>query len=143
MQPRTRESLGDIMEATAYIARKVEASSLEEYLSNEDLRFAIERNLLIVGETVVRITDNDPATLMQITDFREAIGLRNVIIHDYKNVNDTQIWGIITGFLPGLAGVVRQLLATGDEGGFLKTYPATALISMWVRVTGVCTRSVF
>lgn len=64
-------------------ASKVEAASLERYLSDEDLRFAIERNLITIGEAMVCVRDHDPETLVRIPDYRGAIGLRNVVVHDY------------------------------------------------------------
>jgi len=111
MHPRVRESLLDILTATDYIARKIEPASLDEYLANEDLRSLIERNLITIGEAIVRVRDDDPATMSRIGDFREAIGLRDVIVHGYKNVSDAQIWEMIGTFLPVLAVDVRRLLA--------------------------------
>lgn len=115
MQPRTIDYLENICRATGYIARKVAESSLEDYLTNEDLRFAIERNIEITGESLVRIRDQEPAVVAKIADFRKAIGLRNVIAHDYQHVDDTQIWEIITTLLPNLAEEVRELLAFDEQ----------------------------
>ena len=113
-QPRTISYLGDASRACAYIAVKVKTASLERYLSDEDLRYAIERNLITIGEAMVQIRDHDLETLVRIPHYREAIGLRNVVVHDYRQVDDTQIWGIIIEFLPELAEEVRQFLATND-----------------------------
>ncbi len=114
-QSRTISYLGDVSRACAYIASKVKTASLERYLSDDDLRFAIERNIITIGEAMVQIRDRDLETLVRISQYREAIGLRNVIVHDYRQVDDTQIWGIITEFLPKLAEEVRQLLATKND----------------------------
>lgn len=83
---------------------------LERYLSDEDLRFAFERNLVTIGEAMIRMRDHDPETLASIPGYRGAIGLGNVVAHDYHQIEDTRIWGIVTEFLPILAKEVRELL---------------------------------
>ncbi|MGI8484097.1 MAG: HepT-like ribonuclease domain-containing protein [Thermomicrobiales bacterium] len=113
-QPRTISYLGDVSRACAYVASKVETASLERYLLDEDLRFAIERNLITIGEAMVQIRDHELEALVRIPHYREAIGLRNVVVHDYRQVDDRQIWGIITEFLPELAEEVRQLVTSDD-----------------------------
>ena len=110
MQPRANSYLEHISCACAYIASRVETASLARYLSDEDLRFAIERNLITIGEAMVRVRDYDPETLVRIPGYRGAIGFRNVVVHDYHQIDDTQIWGIVTEFLPILAKDVRELL---------------------------------
>jgi uncharacterized protein with HEPN domain len=91
-------------------ASRVEAASLERYLSVEDFRFAFERNLITIGEAMVRVRDYDPETLVRIPGYRGAIGLGNVVVDDYHQIDDTRIWGIVTEFLPVLAKEVRGLL---------------------------------
>ncbi len=93
-------------------ASKVEAASLERYLSDEDLRFAIERNLITIGEAMMRVRDHDPETLVRISNYRGAIGRWNVnvVVHDYHQIDDTRIWDIVTEFPPILAREVQQLL---------------------------------
>lgn len=59
---------------------------------------------------MVRVRDYDPETLVRILDYRGAIGLRNVVVHDYHQIDDTRIWGIVTEFLPILAKEVQELL---------------------------------
>jgi len=50
----------EIQRATAYILRRTEGVTLPAYLSDEDLRFAIERNFILIGEAMVLLRRNYP-----------------------------------------------------------------------------------
>jgi uncharacterized protein with HEPN domain len=72
------------------------------------VRRAVERELEIIGEALNRIIKIDP--LIDISDIRRIINLRNVIIHAYDNVDNVIIWGIINKDLQLLKDQVNVLL---------------------------------
>jgi uncharacterized protein with HEPN domain len=49
-------------------------------------------------------------TAARIGDHPQIIAFRNVLIHGYDLVDDTQVWGVITQDLPTLEQQVLQLL---------------------------------
>ena len=42
--------------------------------------------------------------------WREMNGLRNRIVHDYEGVNLRLVWEIISGDIPGLRNILKELL---------------------------------
>ena len=85
-----------------------EHRNFNDYVTNKQLRRSVERELEIVGEAVNRILQLDPA--ITIDNARKIIGLRNLVIHSYDNVNNATVWGIVTNHLPKLRENVNRLL---------------------------------
>lgn len=71
-------------------------------------RKAVERNIEIIGEAMVRILNKEPD--IQITDSRKIVDTRNRIIHGYDTVSADVLWLIIKKNLPVLATEVNNLL---------------------------------
>lgn len=113
MQPRSRRWLADILRAGMYIQNKAQGRTATDYEQDEDLRSIIERKFEIIGESLVRIRDHDPATVARITDFQKVIGLRNVLSHAYDDVAPERMWVTIQTALPILMTEVEAIL--GDD----------------------------
>jgi uncharacterized protein with HEPN domain len=94
--------LWDAREAAARIARFAQGKSLDDYLADELLRAAIERQFTILGEELGRLRQLDAATAARITDLPRAVALRNLLVHAYADIDDRIVWGVITGQLPRL-----------------------------------------
>ena len=71
-------------------------------------RKAIERNIEIIGEAMVRILEMRPD--IEISDSRKIVDTRNRIIHGYDSVSADVIWLIINRHLPVLKKEVSELL---------------------------------
>ena len=85
-----------------------EFAQQEENLKDLKTRFAVERNIEIIGEAMDRILKVEPNIL--ITDSRKIVDTRNRIIHAYENVSPRILWLIIDESLPILFKEVTQLL---------------------------------
>jgi uncharacterized protein with HEPN domain len=79
-----------------------------EYKTNKLLRRGIERELEIIGEATSRILKID--NLIDISDSRRIVDLRNWVIHGYDKVDDVIIWGIISRDIPKLKEQVESFL---------------------------------
>ena len=66
------------------------------------------RQLEIIGEAASRLSDELRRKSTNI-EWREIIGLRNILIHDYFGVDLNIIWEIITNDLPKLNIQIRKL----------------------------------
>jgi len=80
----------------------------EEYVNDTRTKRAVERNLEIIGEAVVRILRKEEA--FDIQNARKIVGTRNRIIHGYDAISDNLIWGIVVNHLPKLKIEVESLL---------------------------------
>jgi uncharacterized protein with HEPN domain len=110
MQPKSKPALFDIAHAALGIAQFVEGKTLENYKSDLMLRSAVERQLSIIGEAVVRLCKHDPSTASRINEIDRIIAFRNVLIHGYDRIDDEMTWKIVQEKLPVLLRDVEAML---------------------------------
>jgi uncharacterized protein with HEPN domain len=83
------------------------------FLSDVQIRDSVIRRLEIIGETAGRVSAESKAALGDLA-WREMIGLRNAMIHEYDAVDLTIVWDTVKRDLPPL---VRRLEAAHGEAG--------------------------
>lgn len=110
MPPEIAKLLYDMREAAERIARFAHNRSFDDYVNDEMLRSAIERQFEIIGEAMTRLIKRDRSTAEKITDYRKIAGFRNVLIHGYDAVDATTSWGIVINKLPVLRTELDTLL---------------------------------
>ena len=111
MSPNRRdiESIWDMVDAIVKIQEFTRAMEEEDYLNSELVQSAVERKLEILGEAARRLSTEFQAQNTEI-DWRNAIGLRNMIIHRYDQVEQERIWDITQEVLPELKNQLMPLL---------------------------------
>lgn len=108
--------LWDARRAAERIARFTAGRGRDDYLADEMLRSAVERQFEIVGEAFAGLRRMDPGLAAGIPDLPRIVAFRNVLIHGYATVDDDLVWGVVEGNLPGLLVLLDRLLdGTGDE----------------------------
>ena len=110
MQPEVANLLRDIIKAGENVQRLVAGLGFEEYEESEMLRWAVERQMTIVGEALNVALQKDPTLRRKITEAREIVGFRNILVHGYSLIEDDRVWGAIHDDLPLLIAEVRALL---------------------------------
>ena len=73
------------------------------------LRAAVERNLEIIGEAARRTSEELKQGHPEIP-WREIIAQRNVLIHEYDDIDHKEIWQVATLYLPRLIEQIRPLI---------------------------------
>lgn len=106
---RNHAALLDIVQAIQQIQSFIQGVTYEAYLDNELLQRGIERNCEIIGEAVRRITPEFREAHPEV-NWAGAIGLRNIIIHQYDRVDRETIWRIVTTVFPVLLPQIERLL---------------------------------
>jgi len=112
MRLEARKYLLDVQVATDRIGRFTQGKSFEQYLADEMLRSAVERQFGIAGEALSRLAKDDPGVAAQIPDYGKIVAFRNILIHGYASVDDRIVWGVIENYLAQLRAAVRRLLDT-------------------------------
>lgn len=110
MHPKSPKWLDDIAHSCTYIAEATGGASEVDYRRNRPMRQIVERNFEIIGEALLRLERTDPETASRISDYREIIGFRNRLAHNYDDIDNPQVWDIIQNFLPNLRAEVEVLL---------------------------------
>ncbi len=111
---RDATSLWDMVEAIKKIQEFTVGMTEEDYSENELLQSAVERKLGILGEAARRISVEFQAEHSEI-DWRNMIGLRNVIAHQYDKLRQDMIWRIVQNILPNLLDLLEPLLPPIEE----------------------------
>jgi uncharacterized protein with HEPN domain len=102
--------LWDVQRAIERISRFVAGRTFDDYLADDMLSSAVERQFEIIGEAFVRLRRIAPDVVTALPDVPEIIGFRNVLVHAYGDVDSTEVWGTIENDLPRLRDAVANLL---------------------------------
>jgi uncharacterized protein with HEPN domain len=100
----------DVLTACDAIRQFTMDKTLKDYQSNLMLRSAVERQLMIIGEALNQAVHIQPDLSEQISEVREIVNLRNIIVHGYAVVENETIWGIVTDEVPALVKQVSKLI---------------------------------
>ena len=107
--------LWDARRAAERITRFTAGRGYDDYLADEMLRSAVERQFEIVGEALAGLRRVTPELAAGIPDLPRIVAFRNVLIHGYATVDDRLVWGVIESDLPRLLALLSRLLdAAGD-----------------------------
>ena len=115
MHPRTPFDLWELQRATTRLVEKSSGVSVKDLETDYDLQLIVERILERIGETLRRIRDRDPEIATRIPDIRRAIDLRNLIAHEYYEIEWDLIYLTLTTSIPKLQQTVDELIAEHPE----------------------------
>ena len=109
MDNNAKKYLFDILNSITSIERYLgEKRVFADYIKNDMLQKAVERQIEIIGEAVNKFSQLNTGVV--ITNSRRIIDTRNYVIHGYDKVDNAIIWGIIIKHLPKLKQEVEVLL---------------------------------
>jgi len=108
---RDREYLTDILEAAKIVLDYVCGMDKNEFLGDLQCQDAVIRRLEIMGEAARRISVK---THEEYPDFpwTDLIGMRNIMIHEYDDVDLHIVWETIHCDLPPLIDGIGDILQT-------------------------------
>ena len=110
-KPKDNERLLHMIEAVDNILEFVEGKSFEEYKSNKILKFAVIKNLEIIGEAAHLLT-KDFKQQHNSVQWNDMIGMRHILVHGYYQIRDEIIWATIETELIPLKTEIQKLLTT-------------------------------
>ncbi len=106
-----KKYLHDIRQAADLLADFTRGRTFADYARDAMLRAAVEREFEIIGEALSGLSRLDEGLASRISDHRQVIAFRNVLIHGYAEVDDRLVWDVVEGKLPTLRREVALLLA--------------------------------
>jgi len=112
---RDREYLLDILEAAKLAISYVGDKTKETFLKDTQCQDAVIRRLEVIGEAARRVSDKAVEAYANLP-WREMIGMRNVMIHGYDDIDLVVVWKTVKDDIPGLAAALEKLLSEWDRG---------------------------
>jgi len=102
--------LRDILEAALLIGAYVKDTTESVFRADKQKQDAVIRRIEIIGEAVAHLTE---ATRQAVPDlpFRKMRGMRNIVAHDYANVDLKIVWEVATVHVPEFRGVLEKFFA--------------------------------
>lgn len=113
---RDREALIDIVivEAIKLILRYVEGVDFASLTVKIEKQDAILRRITIIGEATKRLSKEFREQHPTIP-WKEIAGMRDVITHDYDEVDLDEVWTVINENLPQLLSYIEPLVSPGGD----------------------------
>ena len=103
--------IGHMLDLARKAVEKTEGIDKEDYDANEDIRMVIAHLVQMIGEAANRVTADSKAAHPGIP-WKQIIGVRHRIVHDYMDVDYDVLWEIAISDLPPL---VKQLASIVGE----------------------------
>lgn len=110
MLPDEQEALlGDILIYARKILAFTQGISPEAFADNEEKQLAVIRCLEIIGEAVNHLSPEAQKELSSL-QLRLIRGMRNRLVHDYRNISIRIIWDTVTHDLAPLVQTLESRL---------------------------------
>jgi len=106
---RDPANLWDMLQAAERIQEFLKNRTFDNFMTDNMLRAAVERNLEIVGEAARRLSEEFKQEHPEIP-WRQIIAQRNVLIHEYNDIDYKEIWQVVSFHLPRLIEQIRPLI---------------------------------
>jgi len=106
---RDAAHLWDMLQGATKTMRAVQGTSFAQYLADEDLRLIVERRIEIIGEAARRVSEAFRAEHPDVP-WRSMIGQRNVMAHEYDEIDHERVWNVVTVELPRLVQALKPLV---------------------------------
>ncbi len=110
-----REKISDearlkhISDAIANLEGFTDGIGISEFLNNELIKNAVVRQLEIIGEAANRLTPDLKERYTEI-NWKEIVGFRNIVIHEYFLIDYSVVWDIIENYIPQLKLIIEKII---------------------------------
>lgn len=108
LEERDRALLYDMLDAARHLMGMWRGRSLDELLNDRTLQWATDRGFNIIGEAARRVSDATKAAHPDL-DRRRIVGLRNVVVHAYEEIDYARRWRVIQEDLPKLIARIEAI----------------------------------
>lgn len=111
---KDRGRLLHMMEAILNLEEFTVGVSLDDYCKNKILKFAVIKNLEIVGEAAYMVSPEFKELHPEI-EWAVVVKMRHVLVHGYYQIKNEIVWSVIEDDLPALKRQIEGILKEIEE----------------------------
>jgi uncharacterized protein with HEPN domain len=101
--------LGDMYDYARRVESRLRDVTREAFDEDDDLRLAITYQLQTIGEAARRISAEGRA-LHPTIEWQQIVGMRNRIVHEYRDVKFEIVWQVATEEIPRLIAALAEFM---------------------------------
>jgi uncharacterized protein with HEPN domain len=111
MQPDAKDAayLWDMLDAARAVQSFIASREFQDYEADRMLRGAVERHIEIIGEAANRVSRGFRAAHPEIP-WQRIIAQRNVLTHEYGDIDDALVWRVATLRIPELIRDLERMV---------------------------------
>jgi uncharacterized protein with HEPN domain len=98
-----------MLDVSIQAVEKIRGKSWEDFDEDENLRLALAHLIQMIGEAARRVSPESQQKYSQIP-WRDVIGMRHKIVHDYLDVDFAVVWEVATKDLPALISQLSPIV---------------------------------
>lgn len=106
--------LGHMLDAAHKVGARILGKSHEEYDASEDLQIILAYLIQTIGEAASRVSAEMRDQHPEIP-WKQIVGMRNRIVHDYMNIDADIVWEVATRNIPALIVQLESLSSPPTE----------------------------
>jgi uncharacterized protein with HEPN domain len=99
----------DILDSSKLAVEYLGNSSIDEFKQNTAIQDAVIRRIEIIGEAANRISEETRKKHRHLP-WTEMKGMRNLLIHEYDEIDLKEVWNTVKNDLPALIKEIEKIL---------------------------------
>lgn len=100
----------DILQAARLIGSYFQTSTEANFVADTEKQDAIIRRMEIIGEATAHLTEKTRQAVPELP-FRKMRGMRNIVAHDYANVDLKIVWEVATVHVAQIREALEKFFA--------------------------------
>ena len=99
--------LRDILQAARLIASYLRDTTEAGFLASSEKQDAVIRRIEVIGEATAHLTEATRQAIPELS-FRKMRGMRNIVAHDYANVDLKIVWQVGAVHVPEICAILEK-----------------------------------
>lgn len=104
----------DVLSAARQVQDFIRGVGYEEFLGDVMRQAAVVRKLEIIGEATKNLSPGFRSRHPEVP-WRKMAGMRDMLIHAYRSVDEDIVWNAATISVPALIAVIEPLVAAAEK----------------------------
>ena len=101
--------LRHMLDASRAVQKFVLGKTRDSLDTDQQIEFALEKAFEIIGEAAGKITQATREEYPQIA-WKQMIGMRNILIHGYMDIDRDQVWKAVADAIPVLTAQLEKII---------------------------------